>query len=78
MLEGLIPSGLRIKKRPAINTIADTFEEQWNFFLKKLVQLLLKESKRIVNKIKIQIEIELAMIIQQTEAQNVSNLKKSI
>ena len=27
-LEGLIPSGLRIKKRPAINAISDTFEEQ--------------------------------------------------
>ena len=64
MLEGLTPSGLRIKKRPAINSIFDTFEEQWNFVLydaeKKLVQLLLKESDRIVNEIEIQIEIEIS------------------
>ena len=63
-MEGLTPSGLRIKKRPAINSIFDTFEEQWNFVLydaeKKLVQLLLKESERIVNEIEIQIEIEIS------------------
>ena len=64
LLEGLTPSGLQIKKRPAINSISGTFEEQWNFFLydaeKKLVQLLLKESERIVNEIEIQIEIEIS------------------
>ena len=62
LLEGLTPSGLRIKKRPAINSISDTFEKQWNFVLydaeKKLVQLLLKESEHIISKIKIQIEIK--------------------
>ena len=55
---------MRIKKCPAINSISDTFEEQWNFVLydaeKKLVQLLLKESERIVNEIEIQIEIEIS------------------
>ena len=64
LLEGLTHSGLRIKKRPAITAIFDTFEEQWNFVLydaeKKLVQLLLKESELIVNEIEIQIEIEIS------------------
>ena len=64
MLEGLTPSGWQIKKCPAINFISDTFEEPWKFFLydaeKKLVQLLLKESERIVNEIEIQIEIEIS------------------
>ena len=64
LLEGLTPSGLRIKKRPAITSISDTFEEQWNFVLydaeKKLVQLLLKESEPIVNEIEIQIETEIS------------------
>ena len=63
-MEGLTHSGLRIKKRPAIIAIFDTFEEQWNFVLydaeKKLVQLLLKESELIVNEIEIQIEIEIS------------------
>ena len=64
LLEGPIPSGLQIKKRPAINAISDTFEEQWNFVLydaeKKLVQLLSKESERIVKEIEIQIETEIS------------------
>ena len=55
---------MRIKKCPAINSISDTFEEQWNFVLydaeKKLVQLLLKESEYIINKTKIQIEIKIS------------------
>ena len=63
LLEGLTPSGFRIKKRLVMNTIFDTFKEQWNFVLydteKKLVQLLLKESEPIVNGIEIQIEIEI-------------------
>ena len=52
------------KKRPVINAISDTFEEQWNFVLydakKKLVQLLLKESECTVKEIEIQIEIEIS------------------
>ena len=40
------------------------FEKQWNFVLydaeKKFVQLLLKKSECIINKIKIQIEIEIS------------------
>ena len=55
---------MRIKKCPAINSISDTFEEQWNFVLydaeKKLVQFLLKESERIVKEIEIQIQIEIS------------------
>ena len=64
LLEGLTPSGLRIKKCPAINPIYNMFEEQWNFVLydagKKLVQLLLKKSERIVSEIEIKIEIEIS------------------
>ena len=63
LLEGLTPSGFRIKKCLVMNAIFDTFKEQWNFVLydteKKLVQLLLKESEPIVNKIEIKIEIEI-------------------
>ena len=63
-LEGLIPCGLRNKKHPATNAISDTFEEQWDFVLydakTKLVQLLLKESKRIINETGIQIEVDIS------------------
>ena len=62
LLEGLTPSGSRIKRRPAINTIFDTFEEQWNFVplrcRKEIGPVLLKESERIANEIEIQIEID--------------------
>ena len=63
-MEGLTHCGLRIKKRPAITAISDTFEEQWNFVFydaeEKLVRLLLKESELIVNEAEIQIEIEIS------------------
>ena len=62
-MEGLIPSGLRIKKRPPVNAISDTFEGQWIFVFygaeKKLVQLLLQESKHTVNQFETQIKIEI-------------------
>ena len=48
LLERLIPSGLKINKRPAFESVTDDFENQWNFILydaeKPLVKLLLKES----------------------------------
>ena len=63
-MEELIPSGWQIRKRPVTKAISDTFEEQWNFLLydaeEKLVQLLIKESERMVNEIEIQIEIEIS------------------
>ena len=62
LLEPLIPSGLRIIKRPAINAISDLFQGQWNVFLcdaeEKLAQLLLKESESIFTGIETQIETE--------------------
>ena len=64
LLEGLIPSGLQIKKHPDINAISYMFEGQWNFVLydakKKLVQFLLNESQHIVNEIGVQIKIEIS------------------
>ena len=33
LLEGLIPSGLLIKKHPDINAISDKFEGKWNLVL---------------------------------------------
>ena len=33
LLEGFIPKGLRIKKRPAFEPVTDHFESQWNSIL---------------------------------------------
>ena len=56
LLEGLTTSGSRIKKRPAINAIFDTFEEQWNFVplrcRKEIGPVLLQESESIATKLK--------------------------
>ena len=56
LLEGLIPSGLKINKHPAFESVTDDFENQWNSVLydaeKRLVKLLLKESKNVVAKVK--------------------------
>ena len=64
LLEGFIPSGLRIKKRPAFKPVSYTFEGEWNSILyktqKRLVELLLKESEEAVwvTEARIQVEIE--------------------
>ena len=56
LLEGLIPSGLKINKCPAFESVTDDFENQWNSILyeaeKRLVKLLLKESENVVAKVK--------------------------
>ena len=62
LLEGLIPSGLRINKRPAFESVSDEFENKWNSVLydaeKRLVKLLLKESENVVAKV-LEIELEI-------------------
>ena len=61
LLEGLIPSGLRINKRPAFESVSDEFENKWNSVLydaeKRLVKLLLKESENVVAKVQSEIEL---------------------
>ena len=63
LLEGFIPSGLRIKKRPAFKPVSDTFEGEWNSILynteKRLVELLLKESEDAVSVVEAEIQVEI-------------------
>ena len=63
LLKGLIPSGLKINKRPAFESVTDEFESRWNSVLydaeKHLVKLLLKESKNVVAKVQSEIELEI-------------------
>ena len=54
----IIPVGLRIKKLPAIKPISEDFSNQWNSVLydseKRLVQLLLAETQKVVEKTQIE------------------------
>ena len=54
----IIPFGLRIKKLPAIKPISEDFSNQWNSVLydseKRLVQLLLAETQKVVEKAQIE------------------------
>ena len=63
LLEELIPSGLKINKRPAFELVTDEFENQWNSVLydaeKRLVKLLLGESENVVAKVQNEIELEI-------------------
>ena len=49
LLEGIIPTGLKLNKRPAFEPVSDNFLFQWNNVLfdaeKKLVKLLLSLRK---------------------------------
>ena len=59
----MIPSGLKINKCPAFESVTDDFENQWNSILyeaeKRLVKLLLKESENVVAKVQSEIELEI-------------------
>ena len=61
MLGGLILSGTKINKRPALESVTDEIEGQWNSLLhdaeKRLVKLLLKESENIVAKVQSETEL---------------------
>ena len=57
LLEGIIPTGLKLNKRPAFEPVSENFPFQWNNVLfdaeKKLVKLLLEESEKVIEKIEI-------------------------
>ena len=57
--EGIIPAGLRINKKQAINTVSSDFHNNWKTIISKaekdLVQLLLVESDKIIAKIDFEI-----------------------
>ena len=54
----IIPFGLRVKNLPAIKPISEDFSNQWNSVLydseKRLVQLLLAETQKVVEKTQIE------------------------
>ena len=58
--EGILTTGLRINKKPAINTVSPDFHNNWKTILSKaekdLVQLLLAESDKIIAKIDFEIQ----------------------
>ena len=58
--EGIIPTGLRICKKPAINTVSSDFHNNWKIIISKaekdLVQLLLVELDKINAKIDFEIQ----------------------
>ena len=57
---GIVPSGLKINKKPAFLPISDDFTDQWNKILlnaeEKLVNLLLVESDKVINNLQEKIE----------------------
>ena len=58
--DGIIPTGLRINKKPAINTVSSDFHSNYKTILSKaekdLVQLLLVESDEIIAKVDFEIQ----------------------
>ena len=58
--EGILSTGLRINKKPAINTVSSDFHNNWKTIISKaekdLVQLLLGESDKVIAKIDFEIQ----------------------
>ena len=63
LLEGIVPTGLKLKKRPAFQPASADLDLNWNNVLydakNKLVKLLLQELKKVITKIDTDITIEI-------------------
>ena len=63
--DGIIPSGLRIKKEPAFVPVTEDSHSEWNSVLfeakKRLVRLLLRESEKVIAKIEVELDQELEL-----------------
>ena len=61
--DGIIPSGLRIKKELAFVPVTEDFHSEWNSVLfeaeKRLVRLLLRESEKVIAKIEVEFDLEI-------------------
>ena len=57
---GIIPSGLKINKKPAFTPVSNYFTEKWNNILRsaeeKLVNLLLAESDNVIDNLQTKIK----------------------
>ena len=62
----LIPKGLKIKKRPASEPISKDFNIKWNNILRNaernLVELLLNESLKVVERVELDLDLELKRV----------------
>ena len=62
MEEGIIPSGLKIKKKPAFQPVSEDFEAKWNSILYNaeinIAELLLHEAEKVIAKIQVEIQAE--------------------
>ena len=61
--DGIIPPGLQIKKEPALVPVTDDFHSKWKSVLydaeKRLVKLLLAESKKVITSTEIEFDQQL-------------------
>ena len=60
--EGIIASGLKIKKKPAFQPVSEDFEAKWNSIQynaeRNIVELLLYEAEKVIAKIQVEIQAE--------------------
>ena len=63
LFEGIIPTGLKINKKPTFQPISGNFYQQWNTVLydteKRLVSLLLEESEKVIETVEMNITREM-------------------
>ena len=78
----LIPKGLKIKKRHAFEPISKDFNNKWNNMLwdaeRNLVELLLSESLKVVERVELDLDLELKRVYPKNMRINVFNLIRNI
>ena len=79
LLEGIVPTGLKLNKHPTFQPVSPDFDLNWNNVLydaeKKLVELLLEESKKVITKIYTGIAIEMEMKYPETTQEEREKIK---
>ena len=75
---GLIPNGLKIKNSSAITPVSEDFNTKWNEVLynagKKLVELLLYESSKVIAKIQVELDLE----VRKTDPENYDRIYEKL
>ena len=60
--EGIILSGLKLKKKPAFQPVSEDFEVKWNSILynaeRNIVELLLYQAQKVIAKIQVEVQEE--------------------
>ena len=80
--ESIIPTGLKIKKKPTFQPVSEDFEVKWNSILynaeRNIVELLLYEAEKVIVRYKLKFKRKLMRKTQKNLRESTQSYKESI